>query len=332
DLGYKLSCKVTATNEEGRTEATSSSLKIPGIKPANTKAPEASGTPAVGETLSCSTGSWNGAPTPTYTYQWLREGTPIGGATKPTYSVQGEDRTHTLSCKVTATNSEGEGKAESNGIHIPGLKPLNTVPPSVSGTAKVGETLTCSTGTWNGLPTPTYTYQWLRSGSEIAGATNVTYIVAGADRDTSLSCKGTAPNQEGKASEGSANSIRIPGLEPKNTKAPEVSGPTAEGDTLSCSTGTWEGVPTPTYTYQWLREGTPIGGAIESTHKVVGEDLGYKLSCKVTATNEEGRTEATSSSLKIPGIKPANTKAPEASGTPAVGETLSCSTGSWNGA
>lgn len=40
--------------------------------------------------------------------------------------------------------------------------PINTVPPAVTGTTAVGQTLTSSTGTWLGAPTITYTYQWYR--------------------------------------------------------------------------------------------------------------------------------------------------------------------------
>ena len=36
----------------------------------------------------------------------------------------------------------------------------NSLAPSVTGTAQVGQTLTAVPGTWAGGPTPTYTYQW----------------------------------------------------------------------------------------------------------------------------------------------------------------------------
>jgi hypothetical protein len=52
--------------------------------------------------------------------------------------------------------------------------PVNTVAPAVSGTATVGQTLSSTTGTWTGLPTPTFTYQWQRAGSNISGATSST--------------------------------------------------------------------------------------------------------------------------------------------------------------
>ena len=45
----------------------------------------------------------------------------------------------------------------------PSEVPENTVAPAITGSAQTGHVLTCSTGTWTGEPTPTYTYQWKRA-------------------------------------------------------------------------------------------------------------------------------------------------------------------------
>lgn len=42
------------------------------------------------------------------------------------------------------------------------VAPTNKTAASVSGTAKVGKTITASKGTWTGTPTPSYTYKWYR--------------------------------------------------------------------------------------------------------------------------------------------------------------------------
>ncbi len=69
---------------------------------------------------------------------------------------------------------------------------FSTTPtPDISGTAKVGETLTADAGTWK--PTPTkLTYQWLRDGKTISGATKSTYTVQVADSKAKLSVVTTA--------------------------------------------------------------------------------------------------------------------------------------------
>ena len=80
----------------------------------------------VGQTLTCTTGTWEGTLPITYTYQWRRAntiggyGTPTGNnniasATSNTYIiVDGEDVTRQISCTVTATNSAGSASANSN--------------------------------------------------------------------------------------------------------------------------------------------------------------------------------------------------------------------------
>ena len=63
--------------------------------------------------------------------------------------------------------------------------------PSISGDARVGATLRADGGTWS-APSPTLTYQWLRSGTPIAGATLPTYRAKGADVGSRLAARVTA--------------------------------------------------------------------------------------------------------------------------------------------
>jgi uncharacterized protein YodC (DUF2158 family) len=74
--------------------------------PVNTAAPTLTGTPALGQTLTCSLGSWANNPTG-YSYAWLRSGVPIAGQAGSTYVVQAADQGHTISCQVTAANGGG---------------------------------------------------------------------------------------------------------------------------------------------------------------------------------------------------------------------------------
>jgi hypothetical protein len=78
------------------------------------------------------------------------------------------------------------------------IPPTNTVAPVASGTGSVGSNLSCTTGTWT--YGQTYAYQWLRGGATIAGATNATYALVGADSGTNVSCQVTASNPAGSAS------------------------------------------------------------------------------------------------------------------------------------
>src|SRR5690606_21865311 len=66
-----------------------------------------------------------------------------------------------------------------------------TASPTISGRAKVGTTLTAKPGTWSARGA-TFTYQWLRSGRVVAGATKPTYRVTKADIGSRLTVRVTA--------------------------------------------------------------------------------------------------------------------------------------------
>lgn len=94
-----------------------------GTDPQNTSAPVISGVPAVGELLSCSTGTWTNNPT-TFAYQWKRE-TAVGsgsyaaisGQTLGQYRSVAGDLGLRIECDVTASNTS----------QYPPFTPLRTI-------------------------------------------------------------------------------------------------------------------------------------------------------------------------------------------------------------
>jgi Collagen triple helix repeat (20 copies) len=85
-----------------------------GEVPENSAGPQVSGSPVVGQTLSCSLGTWSA--TPTLARQWLRGGEPVGGATAETYGLTAADLGTQIACRVTATGIDGETEAISNAV------------------------------------------------------------------------------------------------------------------------------------------------------------------------------------------------------------------------
>jgi hypothetical protein len=83
--------------------------------------------------------------------------------------------------------------------------PVNTVPPTITGTIQQGQTLTEAHGSWIGEPT-SYAYQWQQCQSfgngclPISGATSQTYVPVAADVGHTLEVQETATNAAGASS------------------------------------------------------------------------------------------------------------------------------------
>ncbi len=100
--------------------------------PSNLVPPTISGNAAVGNLLECSSGTWAGSPTPTYTYTWLDAARDVGSGS--TYRVTPQDAEATLQCEVTAQNPAGVAVAYSNPVEVgpsnePSRKGVTPLPP-----------------------------------------------------------------------------------------------------------------------------------------------------------------------------------------------------------
>lgn len=301
----------------------------------------------VGDELIC-----EGSGAAAIAYQWLRNGTPIGGATGASYTTTGADAGTVVQCQVEAVGSEGKSFQTSVPPHF--VAPFaGKNPPYVSeepvfikspngAFAEAGDEVTCETSNavWQGAPT--FSYQWLRDGSEIPGATSQNYTVAPADEDTSLICRVAASNSDGTlVSYSRPRPVYMgPPTTPEGT-VPAISNVTDPGDApevgdqLSCAPGPFS--DSPSFTYQWLRNAAPIGAATASTYTVAVADEGATLQCRVNAT-ADGTTQAFSNELVAdpqPGDAP---PARETWSIPGqiyndgkVGEQQFCGEGAWTG-
>ena len=186
--------------------------------------------------------------------------------------------------------------------------PVNTAPPTISGTPTVGQTLTANDGTWSNAPT-SFAYQWLRcngggnSCANVANGTLKTYTLVGADAGHTMRVRVTATNADGSNAVQSAQTTVIAAATssaaPKNTAPPTISGTRKVGQQLTAAPGSWSGNPT-SFAYLWQRCDADVAtcfnivGAIGKTYDVPAADLGYRLRVMVTARNAKGSATATS--------------------------------------
>ena len=177
--------------------------------------------------------------------------------------------------------------------------PSNTTAPAVTGTAKIGQTLTVSNGTWSGTPT-SYDYQWQRCSSttsctDIVGETGHSYTVLNRDGGYRLRAVVEAVNADGTSTANSnmTDVVAASGA-PVASVRPSITGDAVVGSTLTAQTGTWTGDPT--FTYQWRQcdrfggSCFQIPGATGKTYGVRLDDVSGTLRVAVTAKNTNGST------------------------------------------
>ena len=217
----------------------------------------------------------------------------------------------------------GIGAASSSAI------PKNTSTPKISGTAREGQTLTASSGSWSGTEPISYSYQWLRCSSNvsdcaaIAGASGKTYTLTAQDVGKRLIVSVRATNSSGSSSaQSTASGVVAPKADPpQNTAPPTISGTPVQAQTLTASTGSWSGTKPFTFAYRWRRcdknggSCSSISGATQRQYRLTSADVGNTIRVRVTAKNSAGSATATSVPTAVI-TKPAGPPPKPATGCP----------------
>ena len=195
------------------------------VAPSNSSLPSISGTAAVGSTVTANPGTWAGSAPITYQYQWQICGSDGGschaipGATTQTYKFTSSDQGNTVRVNVIASNGDGSSSAQSTPsprvAAAAASGPVNTAPPTVTGDASAGATLTATPGTWNGTQPIAFKYQWLICGNDggachdISGATAQSYQPTKNDVGNTLRVRVTASDSSGSTDTTSVPSAAV---------------------------------------------------------------------------------------------------------------------------
>lgn len=191
--------KSTVPGIAGRTDAdrmngaNPASLAIPAYPsgtPASLEAPSLAGVPEAGYLLAAVPGTWSGGKPVVFSYQWRRcdaagaNCAPITGATRESYRATTADVGHSLAVAVTATSTAGAATAASVPTVAvspagtpPTARPAVITPPTISGSAQVGQVLSSSVGTWSGAPTK-FSYRWQRCSASTGSCATISKATA----------------------------------------------------------------------------------------------------------------------------------------------------------
>jgi hypothetical protein len=182
---------------------------------------------------------------------------------------------------------------EPGGTMLPRKLLHNRTPPTIVGPAVQGIAELEEPGAWEHGPILSTTYQWLREGTPIEGATDREYVPTPADIGHTLTVVETVTDETTTASAESLPTAAITAGVPTNEAPPIITGPAREGEVEFESHGVWD-VPVESYEYEWFRcdpsggSPVPIEGAHRKTYVPVPADVGHTLRVSEAVTNAAG--------------------------------------------
>ena len=218
--------------------------------------------------------------------------------------------------------------------------------PVINGTAQVGEILTADTTgieDGNGLDRVQFRFQWATNDgsadTDIAGATNSTYTLAGSDEGKTIKVRVAFTDRGGYAESLTSDATETVSFAGQQqiannpaTGGPIIGGTVQVGETLATDVlgiADEDGLENATFSYQWIsNDGTTdadIQGETGATYTLTDANKGKTVKVRVSFTddadNEETVTSAATATVVARPNRPA-TGAPIIGGTVRVGETL----------
>ena len=269
--------------------------------------PTITGNVQVGQTLTANTSGLEGT---TFSFQWITNGGTgdgdIPNASSSTYMVDTADEGKTVKVRVTLSGGSYDGQSVTSGPTGPVISDTNNPPtdlPSISGTFQVGQRLTVDTSAIadeDGLTNVSYSYQWIRSDTDIEGAANSTYTLVTADQGKTIKVRVSftddADNEEMLTSAATVAVAAKPNTAP--TGLPTISGTPQVGETLTVSKSDIadeDGLSNASYSYQWIAGGSDISGANGSSYTLTSSEQGQTIQVRVSFTDDADNAESLTS-------------------------------------
>ena len=237
--------------------------------------------------------------TPQPQLQWRKDGVNIAGATGATLSLTSVSAADVATYSVVATNSAGivasaEATLSVTGTGVAGITPKFTLQP-LSHTVAIGASTRLSASA-NGSPAPTY--QWLKNGVVIPGATEKELPLNNVTTADTAVYSVIASNLAGAAMSTSAHVV-VGGV--SGVSAPIITMQPLSQSTESKSTVTFRvaasGSPSPTF--QWRKNGLDIAGANTSALTISSVNKSDAGVYTVVARNAYGSVASSSAQLFV---------------------------------
>ncbi len=218
----------------------------------------------------------------------------IAGATNSTYTLVDADVGSQISVQASYTDAQGTPETVTS-VQTAPVANVNDIPvgvPTITGTVTEDQTLTADTSAISdadGLGA--FSYQWLRNGGVIAGATGSSYSLTDADVGAHISVQVSYTDGQGtpeavtSAQTAAVANVNDPGSVSIDNIFP------AQGDTLAASVSDADGA-SGIITFQWYRDGVAISGATGVCYTAVQADVGTVITVIADYTDDQGTVES----------------------------------------
>ena len=222
-----------------------------------------------------------------FTYQWLKNGLVIAGATGSTYSVASATAADAGIYSVRVTGPVGPVTSVGATLSVLGFS-VNLPTAPIELTAGTARALSVAA---TGVPAPTF--QWRRNGVNIPGAIGAAYVALAGTVEGSNTYDVVITNSAGSATSAAAT-IRT------NVPVTVASAPAARNVVAGASASfSVTAAGTGPFTYQWLKNGLAIAGATASTYDIASATAADAGIYSVRVTGPVGPVTSVGATLSV---------------------------------
>ena len=247
-----------------------------------------------------------------------------------------DDEAKGLKVRVTFTDDAGNRESLTSNAYLtappvrdtsgasdePAANSPATGPPTITGTARVGETLTADASDIedpDGMDDATFTFRWAAGGNDIAGATAASHTLTADEEGLAITVRVSftddAGNPEALTSAATeavaapppltAPPVQVtsgasdePAANSPATGSPTITGTARVGDTLTADASDIEdpdGMDDAAFTFRWASGGNDIAGATAASYTLTADEEGLAITVRVSFTDDAGNPEALTS-------------------------------------
>ncbi len=261
------------------------------------------GTATQGETLTASHTLVDVEGLGAIAWQWFANGTDISGATASTLVLAEAQVGKAITVKASYTDGRATGEDVTSQQATGAVVNVNdprTGDIVITGVATQNQTLTASNTFADIDGLGTITYQWYADGTPIDGATASTLALGQGQVSRAITVRGSYTDGHGTAEDKtSAATSTVANVNDSPTGSVSIAGTAEQNRTLTASNTLADLDGLGDITYQWLADGTEIGGATGETMTLTESHVGKVITVVASYTDTFGAHESPASSATV---------------------------------